>query len=83
MSVKELAKCMIAINDLRAAEGASVTILCDNPEYSGAACAIEVCDDWTDYINRRFEGETVLEALVNALVAKESHDSPSDIRTPA
>lgn len=83
MTVRELAKCMIAINDLRATEGASVTILCDNPEYSGAACAIEVCDDWTDYVNRRFEGDTVLVALTEALARKAEHDSSRNIRTPA
>lgn len=61
------ANCMVAINELRRSEGASVEIFCDNPD---GPCAIEVTDDWTSWSPRRFEGVNVLEALYAAQSAK-------------
>ena len=49
------------------AEGASVTILCENPEGTGPDNhAIEVNDDWTGYQNRRFYGHSRFDALCKA-----------------
>lgn len=56
------------INALREREGSSVTILCENPEGSGSnKQAVLVSDDWTDWTEMRFDGETVADALSKAL----------------
>lgn len=52
------------LNTLRAPEGAEVSFGCDNPDFLGGAnSAVDVCDDWTGWQRREFEGDTVLEAL--------------------
>ena len=50
------------INQLRADEGSSITILCDNPEAIDAkeAAAIECNGWWTGWANKRFYGEDIL-----------------------
>lgn len=60
------------VNDLRKSEGASVLILCDNPDFSGKNNAIEVCDEWTGWKPRRFEANSLLEALQTALIARDN-----------
>jgi len=50
------------IEALRADEGNTVTILCDNPEGTPNS-AVECCGDWTDWQQRRFTGDTVFRAL--------------------
>lgn len=58
-----------AIHDLRADEGDSITICCDNPE--GPPNNAIICNAWwSDYEDMRFEGETLLAALKAALDAK-------------
>jgi hypothetical protein len=54
------------ITDLRREEGASITLLCDNPEAFGPANAIEVCGAWTNWQEFRFEGESLTEAVIAA-----------------
>jgi hypothetical protein len=55
-------------------EGASVTILCENPEGSGPDNhAVLVSDDWTDWHEKRFEGRTRYEALCKAEDARIAH----------
>jgi hypothetical protein len=74
MSMAEKMKemyCMDRINELRENEGESVNVLCDNPD-GPPNNAIEVCDEWTGWKPRRFEGDTLLRALNAALVARES-----------
>lgn len=64
------------IEQLRAPEGASVTLICDNPDFDmGANSAVEVNDYWTGHENVRFEGDTVLEALRVALKASKGEVS--------
>jgi hypothetical protein len=58
------------LESLREPEGASVTIFCPNPDFGGAAQAIEVCDEWTDYSPKRFEGDSLADALELAAKAK-------------
>jgi len=59
------------IETLRAPEGHSVTLMCDNPDFNGQPnCAIEVCGDWTNWHPKRFTGETVLDALRSARAAQ-------------
>ena len=59
---------------LRDNEGASVTILCPNPDDGMYANEIEVCDEWTGWKPRRFGGDTLAEALEAAEAAKENSD---------
>jgi hypothetical protein len=52
------------IDFLRADEGDSVTILCDNPDFNGQPnCAIECNGYWTNWQDRRFGGDTIEVAL--------------------
>jgi len=70
MSAKMLqAVQMDRIDELRKNEGAAVTILCDNPE-GPPNVAIEVCDEWTGWKGRRFEGERLIDCLNDAVRAK-------------
>jgi hypothetical protein len=59
------------IEQLRSEEGASVEILCDNPEAESASVqtAIDCCGSWTDWETRRFYGESVLQCLAKAVCA--------------
>lgn len=50
------------IDALRAEEGDDVRILCDNPE-PPPNVAIECNGGWTNYDNRRFEGDTLIQCL--------------------
>lgn len=61
-----------AIERLRANEGASVAILCDNPEAEtvDSQTCIEVCDEWTEWEERRFYGKTLRAAFESAEEAK-------------
>jgi hypothetical protein len=63
------------IEQLRSGIGASVTILCDNDDatYKDQSVAIEICDDWTDWKDRRFYGESVLQCLANAMIARAAY----------
>lgn len=55
---------ILVLERLVADEGASVTVLCENPEGHGPDNhAVEVCDAWTDYRDRRFYGPTLFAAL--------------------
>lgn len=64
------AKCMSRINELRENEGASVVVYCDNPD-GPPNCRVGVCDEWTGWEDKTFEGETILRALTKALVTRE------------
>lgn len=68
----EADKLRVAIETLRADEGASVTILCDDPEASSSdvAMAVECRDEWTDWQERRFYGRDVLDCLTKAVEAR-------------
>ncbi|TIU02366.1 MAG: hypothetical protein E5W43_01080 [Mesorhizobium sp.] len=58
------------IQDLRADEGSSVEILCDNPDFNGQPNnAVICCGDWTDWQDIRFTGDTIDDALGAAMVA--------------
>lgn len=64
------------VEQLRAPEGAEVTLICDNPDFgAGANSAVEVVDDWTgpQWEPRRFEGDTILDALCAAKAARDAH----------
>lgn len=67
---------MACIHRLRAEEGDSVTILCDNPE-GPPNNAVECNGAWTDWLDRRFEGDTLLRALEAAVNARKAAFAPS------
>ena len=52
------------IDFLRADEGNSVTLLCDNPDFNGQPnCAVECNGYWTNWQDRRFAADTLEGAL--------------------
>lgn len=57
------------LNYLRADEGDSVNLLCDNPE-GPPNNAVICCGDWTDWQDERFEGQTLIEAVNKAALSK-------------
>ncbi|RWH31606.1 hypothetical protein [Mesorhizobium sp.] len=58
------------IQDLRAGEGSSVEILCDNPDFNGQPNnAVICCGEWTDWQEIRFTGDSIDDALGAAMVA--------------
>lgn len=63
------------IDALRAGEGDSVTIFCDNADFGGPDNAVEVSGQWTEWEDRRFEGATLNQALTKALLAKGQADA--------
>jgi predicted DNA-binding transcriptional regulator YafY len=58
------------VDELRSDEGDSVTIINDNPDFHGPSCAIECNGEWCGWQDKRFTGDTVLDCLRNALVAR-------------
>lgn len=61
------------VEQLRAGEGAAIEICCDNPDFNGQPNSVVVVyDDWTDWQEQRFTGDTVLECLRAALAARET-----------
>ncbi|MCP1852880.1 MULTISPECIES: hypothetical protein [unclassified Bradyrhizobium] len=61
----------LLVEALRADEAHSVTLFCDNPDFNmGPDSAVEVCGDFTDWKERRFEGDNLTAALMAAYLAK-------------
>ncbi|WP_050400452.1 hypothetical protein [Bradyrhizobium embrapense] len=61
----------LLVEALRADEAHSVTLFCDNPDFNmGPDSAVEVCGDYTDWSERRFEGDNLTAALMAAYLAK-------------
>lgn len=59
------------IDVLRADEGDSVMICCDNPDFNGQPnCAIICNGDWTGWVDRRFAADTLLDTLSMAMTEK-------------
>lgn len=59
------------ITYLRADEGDTVSLLCDNPDFSGQPSnAVECNGGWTDWTDKRFNGDSLFAALNNAALAK-------------
>lgn len=69
------------INELRAGEGSAVTICCENPEGDGTNNhAVDCFGEWTNWLERRFEGPTLLAALDSAIAAR-SESEPKDCQS--
>lgn len=65
------------IDQLRAGEGNSVEICCDNPDFNGQPnCRINVTADWTDWMPKGFAGDTLLAALEAAARAADAAGAP-------
>ncbi len=63
------------VEQLRAAEGNWVLIVCDNPDFNGQPDAkVLCCGAWTDWHDELFTGASIDEALGNALVAFNKRD---------
>jgi len=60
------------IEELRGDLAASVTILCDNEEAwtKDEQMAVEVIAEWTDWLAKRFMGESVIQCLARAIGAR-------------
>jgi len=69
--VNEMLFCMLLIEELRADEGNSVTILCPNPEPENReeSEAVECLGEWTAWEEQRFSGATLKECLESAVRA--------------
>lgn len=65
-------ECWSLVEQLREPEGAEVHLFCDNPD-GPPNNALEICDHWTRWGNRRFQGETILDALRAAKAARDAH----------
>jgi hypothetical protein len=64
MTDQEKLKAWELIEKLRASEGHTVTLMCDNPDFNGQPnCAVECAGDWTRWETMRFTGDTILQAL--------------------
>lgn len=65
------------IEQLRAGHG-SVSILCDDEEANTReeATAVDCIGDWTNWQERRFYGETIIQCLAKAAVAQAAWNSP-------
>lgn len=70
------AAAMRHIETLRATEGDSVTILCDNPDPIDRdhQCAVVCNGEWTEWQDQRFHGETLLQALARAAFERELYE---------
>lgn len=71
MTPEEKIKAWNLVESLRALEGDTVTLICDNPDFNGQPNnAVECCGDWTGWDERRFTGGNILEALQAARAAR-------------
>lgn len=71
------------INQLRAEEGASVLICCQNPDFNGLKNERVVCQaPFTKWAEEPFDGDTLVEALRNAARAQETRPLHAHLSHP-
>ena len=71
------------IEELRAPEGASVLILCQNPDFNGQKNeAVVIQAPATDWKEERFDGDTLVEALRNAASALSKRPMKTHVANP-
>lgn len=64
------------LNELRAEEGDSIFVPCDNPDYyDGVGSYVEVTSEWTQWKPRKFGGDNLTEALKAAVDAKRAAEA--------
>lgn len=68
----DAAEIIALIDKLRFDEGDSVTILCDNPDFNGQPDRVIVVNGaWTDWQDRRFGADTLVQALRAAVGSRQ------------
>ncbi len=71
------------IDELRADEGASVLILCQNPDFNGQKNEAVICQaGFTKWAEERFDGDTLVEALRAAAKAQSTRPPHSHVSNP-
>lgn len=71
------------IEELRAEEGASVLILCKNPDFNGQKNEAIVCQaPFTGWKEERFDGDTLIECLRSASKAQSTRPMKSHVANP-
>ncbi len=76
--VKRLQAVTVPLDALREPEGATVTIICDNPEFGPPNSVVRVSDNWTGCSVQAFTGDSLAEALQSAVEAMEQVESKGD-----
>lgn len=66
------------LEELRANEGASVLVICDNPSFGGPGCAIEVTDQWTQCSDQRITGDNLADCLAKAVQMKRAAEAAAE-----
>lgn len=71
--IAELEQERALIDALRAEEGATLTFVCDNPDFNGQPNCLIICaGSWTDWKDRHFPADTIIDAL---RLAKDAMDA--------
>ncbi len=71
------------IEELRAEEGASILICCQNPDFNGLKNERIICQaGFTDWKEETFDGDTLIEALREAAKAQATRPPKSHISNP-
>jgi len=66
---KDAVKIYDLIDELRAGEGDSVTIFCENSSFHGPNQKIAVNGEWTSWEDQDFDGDTLVDCLEEAVAA--------------
>lgn len=70
----------LLVEALRAEEGHSVTLICDNPDFNmGPNNQVECCGDYTGWHEVHFAGDTLTAALLSAYLKMTGGDVASTI----
>lgn len=67
-TIPEALEALTLLEEMRAEEGNSITIFCDNPDFGGDNAGVDASWDYGE-MPERFSGDTVLECLRNAHAA--------------
>jgi hypothetical protein len=65
------------IDFLRSEEGDYIGIPCDNPDFGGPGCYVEVIGNWTQWETKRSVGDTLLQCLVQAAQSRKNFQEQS------
>lgn len=71
-------ECWLIVGHLRADDGDTVTIACDNPDFVGPGAIVECNGLWTGFLDRKFSGPNILEALRAAKTVRDIAQRETD-----